>query len=264
MDALLNFFEGFGVNRWNFAVLEQRRSGEGYCMKGDARPRDRVEVVRCLPWAGARNHAGHNVYLRPARHDEEGQPMSWPVVLLDDVSPELALKIAEKYCCAVVETSTKNCQIWLACDRSLNEWGRRSVQNHLIGLIGADDGSKSGEHFGRAPGFRNKKPNRRNEIVKVLTVSSGKPAFVPPNELFDGVRCSPPAAACVVGPSNGSSEESHKEFKFACIGIAHGDHESEIIANIADRAFARGKRRTLEAAIKYAEMTVKNARRAIK
>lgn len=119
-----------------------------------------------LKWARAENAHGSEIYVRPARgHD-------WPVVFMDDVSPQMASRIARRYAALVIHTSPEGgCHVWLRCRRPLGETERKDAQRWLTDRVGADPASISGEHLGRLAGFKNQK--RGGRWVNVLITSSG-------------------------------------------------------------------------------------------
>ncbi len=126
-----------------------------------------------LPWARAANALGGDVYLRPSRG------LSWPVVLLDDVRSELALKIAAKYAALVIYTSeTGGCQVWLRCASALAEDERHQMQRWLAKRCGADPAATSGAQFGRAAGFKNWK--RGGCWVNTVSTNHTRPPWDPP------------------------------------------------------------------------------------
>ena len=259
MLQLLEFFQLCGVSLFNFAVLEPMKTGGGMIMKGDKRPRDVAEVVRCMPWAGARNHAGYDVYVRPARYDAFGNLADHAVLFFDDLPVEMAARICTKYKACAVETSKDNCQVWLGIDRPLTEIERLKEQTLIAEKIGSDKKSVSGEHFGRAVGFRNKKKNRGNEFVKIVSMSTDRQAYIATKKEVSSF--SPPAAARGLGlayriNTQSGGGDSDKEFAFACISLEKGMDRNEVKRMIADHAFNRGKRKSYQEAVKYAEKTV--------
>ena len=142
LEQALDWFEAHDIGAWNFCVLDRG-------MIGHERPRDRAEVLKSAGWGWVKNKGGHDVYMRPAR----GQ--SWPYIFLDDLGRALARQISKKYAALVVETSSQNFQVWVATTTALDEQARAAVQTQIAAKIGADMGSVSGEHFGRAPGYKN-------------------------------------------------------------------------------------------------------------
>ena len=254
MGQMLDWFQGAGVDSWNFSVLDKG-------MLGHERPRDRAEVEKSLGWGWVKNQSGQNVYIRPARGK------SWPVIFLDDLPPSKARGIAHKYGALVVETSSDNCQVWIRVSRPLSEPERATVQRSLVPLVGADPGSISGDHFGRAVGYCNRKTGRNDFLVRVLATTDG-PALDPaPHLVEDSAPPAPAGRAARAAAGGGGQSESEKEYRYALARLgwarARGrDPAGEfpfLIGNIADRAVARGKRKTRAEALRYAELTVQRA-----
>lgn len=251
----LEWFKGIGVEQFNFCVLTS------VGMLHSNRSRDVDEVHRSASWAWAQNISGSNVYIRPARGTE------WPVLMLDDLNPQTANKIWNKYSCLAVETSHKNYQIWIKTSRSLDEQSRAVVQSKLCCLVGADPGSTSGEHFGRAAGFKNQKQGRHSFMVDIRAAVVDRPALNPSPFLTESTAPSPQAGGSVPSsrliprhhhhPADG--DQSAVEFRFALARLRVGDRPNEIAKKIASRALDRGKRRTAADCEDYAVATVKKA-----
>ncbi len=166
------------ITRLDLAVQRRRASGQKVTFLAPCTTRaknlDPSQIEARLAWLRAENAAGADVYFRPYRHE------AWPLVFLDDLSPNMAGKIAKKYRAAVIETSRGRCHLWLHMTRPLDENQRFEIQRELVRRLNgeADPGSVSGEHWGRLPGFRNRKPGR-NCWVNLLTLSYG-PSCHPP------------------------------------------------------------------------------------
>lgn len=265
MSKALGWFESAGVDSWNLAVLSDRG------MLNHDRVRDAAEMRRSCGWGWVQNDDGKNVYMRPSRG------ASWPVIFLDDLKPDVASHISKKYSTLVIETSKGNCQAWLRCAQSLTEPERAACQKALAPLIGADAASTSGDHFGRAPGFRNQKPGRNGFIVTVASSTHGTCLDTTPHlsatttgpiasldlPLPTGGRVRlQPLPAVSVGVSDGT--QSAAEFRFCLArfrwskdrGRDPSGETDFLIKNITQRALERGKRGTESAAQKYAEITV--------
>lgn len=234
-----------------------------------------ADLDTALAACRARNRRDCDIYFRPAR----GVPAS--IVMLDDLTREVAMSVAEGHAHMLVETSPHNHQLWVQTCIPLDERERKAVQQALIALHGGDPGSASGEHFGRMPGFKNRKPKYNLPWVNLIRFDTDAAALD-----VDGLLL-PPRGACALEPpagvpllspagdapqarspspqssSSGDSAESHKEFKFACESLRHNVDRAAIIGNIADRALARGKRRTATQAEQYAARTVAAAERAV-
>jgi hypothetical protein len=141
-NSMLRWWWHAGVTRADLAV---RRSN-------DAMIWHQGVPLKELPlsWARAENARRGEVYIRPARGH------SWPLVLLDDLAPATASRIAGKYDCLVVHTSPKGgCHLWLCCGDPLDEDQRHQAQRWLAQRIHADPASTSGEHLGRLAGLKN-------------------------------------------------------------------------------------------------------------
>lgn len=252
LNQQLDWFLSIGVDQFNFSVLSDRG------MLNHDRPRCAEEVLRSAGWAWSENTRGSNIYIRPARC------FSFPVVMFDDLDCLKIDKICKKYSCLAVETSKNNFQAWISTTLSLGEAQRAAVQSAIANLIGADPGSTSGEHFGRAAGFRNQKPGRGGFLVGVRSHRHDLPALDPAPYLFapspvgGGVPFTKPLE---IRPSAVDGDESSAEFRFALARLAAGNYEPEIIKNIAHRALARGKRKTAAACDEYAKKTVEKARK---
>lgn len=258
MASMLDWFQNASVDSWNFSVLDKG-------MLGHERPRDRSEVERSLGWGWVKNQTGHDVYIRPARG------RGWPIVFLDDISPRKARGIAKKYGAMIVETSHENCQCWIRVTRPLSETERAAVQRALVSLVGADPMSVSGDHFGRAVGYCNRKKGRDNFVVRVLLATDGAALDPTPHLDEPSVLPAPWGRRAVFTPSpcgvGGAKSESEREYRYclARLGWAKSkgrDPAGEftyLVANLADRAVERGKRKTRAEAFLYAEKTVLRA-----
>ncbi len=272
MERCIEWFEAAEIYLWNFAVLD---SG----MVGHDRQRDACEIRRSCGWAWVKNREGHDVYMRPARGD------AWPVVFLDDLPPAKALAISQKYAALVVETSQQNCQIWIATATPLDELQRGQAQGRLLTLVGADPGSKSGDHFGRAPGYKNRKPGRGGWLVRVIAATSGTRLDASPYLMTPATRpmAGPSLPQGGAGAFTGYSAsrasksapagESEREYRYCLSRFGWAlrtgrDPSGEVpylVANLSDRAAMRGKagHGTRERCVQYAETTVAKALRQI-
>ena len=273
MERGIAWFEAAEIYLWNFVVLD-------HGMVGHDRQRDASEIRRSCGWAWVKNCEGRDVYIRPARG------LDWPIVFLDDLPPKKALSISQKYASMVVETSRQNCQVWIATTEPLDETARARVQGRLLTLVGADPGSKSGDNFGRAPGFKNHKPGRNKWIVRVIAASAGARLDASP------YLTPAPAARSPAGPSSpqrgagaftgysasrasesAAAGESEREYRYCLSRFGWAlrtgrDPSGEVpylVANLSDRAAMRGKagHGTRDRCVQYAEITVQKALRYI-
>lgn len=289
--AFLNWMLSHGVDRFDLAASREPNNG-AWLPGAQNASRTIVDASRAWCWlenlTGAeRQHqrltkhaarwtpddSGAEICIRPARLNTAGEPCSWFVVLLDDLPPTLALGIARKYAALVVETSTANCQVWLHCTQPLAEAERGRVQSWLSLKTGADRGSITGEHHGRLPGYRNRKPNRNAEWCNILAATDGA-AFDPSQALaetpadpdFALIHSPTPVAARLTTKSGevvscrpAASDESRREFGWAVVAFQRGVPRDQILADLTNRAAGRRGRRDAE---RYAVRTADRAERA--
>ena len=159
LGKCVEWFERHGVTAWNLSTLAPLADGRRK-MIGDKCIRARVKVEKTARWAWYRNCEGADIYMRPATGP------AWPIVFLDDLPPENAVKLSEKYACLVIETSHNNCQVWIAATQPLTIAERALVQRTLAAGAGSDMASISGDHFGRAAGYINHKSGRNSFLVR--------------------------------------------------------------------------------------------------
>lgn len=237
---MLLWFRGVGIERLDLAL----RRSDGTMIW------HRWKSFGQLPlaWARALNVRQAEVYVRPARGE------SWPVVLLDDVEPSLAVAIPRKYAALAVATSPQGgCHVWLACRQSLSESQRAQVQRWLAPKAGADRASTSGEHLGRLAGFKNWKRSG----VWVNTVAS---SVIRPWDPTPALRESPVATArrrCVSPPQHGGTDASPsgQDWSWTCWRLHSGDDPDSIY----HRLVARARPRRGSDAERYARRTVDRA-----
>ncbi len=203
-----------------------------------------------LPWLRAENMRHAEIYIRPARHH------AWPMVFLDDVNDELALRVAQKYAVLVVQTSPAGgCHLWLRLNQALDEPKRYLAQRWLIPKLNADIGSVSGEHLGRLAGMRNWK--RAGVWVNVLNPDPPpRPAWDPTSALSQITappgRKTPPSQI----PQNGvDHSESAKEWGWVCGALDAGIDPETVYRQLLERASQRRGRD----AQRYARHTLRRA-----
>jgi hypothetical protein len=221
-------------------------------MLNDKLARSRSDVLSAASWGWAHNREGQNIHMRPATGP------AWPVVILDDVPLPKAKKIARKYATLVIETSADNCQVWIATTTFLYVEERASVQRAIALRINADPCSVSGDHFGRAAGFRNRKLNRKNFLVDVIEETrieklDANPYIRPlSNPVVNGQQ--------VLSAVNESEiDASRDEFGWA-LGWLRSGHATDLgIRRLAEKALRRGKRKTLHSTEAYARKTFERA-----
>ena len=208
-----------------------------------------------LPWARAHNVKHGDVYIRPARG------YSWPLVFLDDVTPEKARLIARKYTTVVVHTSPcGGCHLWLRVATALDEHQRYQAQRWLVARAGADPGSVSGEHLGRLAGMKNWK--RHGVWVNVLDCGNQQ---APPWDPTPALQPTPPddrPLTATPGRQHGAGvdcSESAREWGWVCGALEAGISPDTVYQQLVERASQRRGRD----AVRYASYTIKRAIRRL-
>lgn len=176
------WFTAAGVTRFDLAV--RRHNGTWVHLHQDL-GLERLKGL--LGWCRHENAQGSDIYLRAHRR------RAWPIVFLDDVPLHVADSLVDAHPALAVETSPGSCHVWLRMNRDLSESERKEVQRAFIAqystsVLAADPRSTSGEHYGRAAGFRNRKPGRDCWVNLRRASAHGVPLDVRRAE------CSPPMA----------------------------------------------------------------------
>lgn len=171
LSAFLDWLLQIRVDRYDLAVIRfGKNNPEGIFIPGSTNV-DHQKLQASLAWLKYENSQTSGVYFRPARG------YAWPLVFLDDVTPTKAYRLADTHNAALIETSPSKYHVWLGLDQPLDEHDRYRAQSELAKKIGADMGSVSGEHWGRLPGFKNRKPGKDNWVnLRRLTSVQPYPA----------------------------------------------------------------------------------------
>lgn len=205
-----------------------------------------------LPWLRAENVRQAEIYIRPTA------TIAWPMILLDDVEPGLAQRIAYKYAALVVHTSPAGgCHLWLRLTRALDQQQRYYAQRWLIPRVNADIGSVSGEHLGRLAGTCNWK--RGGVWVNVVNPDpSPRPAWDPAPAL---PTIAPANNRITTHPQDQQHHtgidhsESGKEWGWVCGALEAGLDPEIVYRRLLDRA---SQRRGPDAE-RYARYTLRRA-----
>lgn len=249
-----------GITHFDLAVQRRCPSGEKRSFlaprttKAENLAPSQIEAR--LAWLRAENAAGADIYFRPYRHE------AWPLVFLDDLSPNMAYKIAAKYRAAVIETSWGRCHLWLHMTQALDEIQRFETQTELVERLNgeADPGSVSGEHWGRLPGFRNRKP-RRDCWVNLLMLSHG-PSCNPPEVATHRSNQRKKREVCHSSDNLEGTKIDHSRMEWGWVmgSLENGVSPQQVLASLSERAQAR---RGQKDGVRYARYTVKNACRIL-
>jgi hypothetical protein len=176
IQKFLIWFHHYGVEGFDIHVRKPKTSNEDYKTGNWIWLTKNENIVykdiqkTLVSWLRCENAHGSDIYFRPHRNGIH------PVIFLDDVSIDNALKVAMKYSACVVETSYNNTQIWLATDKPLDKSKRKKAQTLLMKKGYSDPGSISGDHLGRLCGVKSQKHDTWVNLIKTSTV---KPYSIP-------------------------------------------------------------------------------------
>ncbi|MBW8075269.1 MULTISPECIES: DNA-primase RepB domain-containing protein [Metallibacterium] len=258
----------------------------------DLRGLDRAALMRAAPRLWARNlpaadgadGGGCEIYCRPTA------PAAF--VLLDDLAPALAARIARRYSTLLIQTHPGSVQAWIECTQPLTPPERHAVQSAIVKRLdpgAADPGATGGGQLGRLPGFINHKRGGVRVVVigtPWCAVSRLDPLSLSADRVAASSRMAPQRAvtapwgrvgACSrpgvparrnggkgQGRNPGQTDESAIDYFIACDAIRKSCDAESIIAELADRALARGKRDNHAAATEYANRTYSKALAAVR
>ncbi len=227
-----------------------------------------ADFERIATWLRHQNAGGANIWVRPAA----SSPTS-PVVMLDDLPSTLAARVVGKYQGLAVETSQGNAQTWLVCCQAMSREQRQHVARKLASLAHSDPDATSEPRWGRLPGFKQCKPGKSGWTNLLQASGPDTPELDPTPYLSDFEPADapqgfslPPTGGRGALPSELSAtdrDEHRVEFAFACHCLRRGQPPEQITQALAERALARGKRRTQAQALGYAGKTLAAATRSL-
>ncbi len=129
-------------------------------------------IAHVVPKLRHRNANGSGVFIRPCL----------PFALADDVPAETLDRMLDndQRIAAVIKTSPESFQVWVPLAgplRTINPILCAAACDHLAELYGTDPGVAHRDSFGRAPGFRNRKPvhgrDGKSPLVEMSNRHSG-------------------------------------------------------------------------------------------
>jgi len=130
-------------------------------------------IARVIPKLRHRNVNGSGIFMRPCR----------PFALADDVTAGTLDRMFddELRISAVIETSPGSFQVWVPLAgplQTIDEVVSAAACERLVELYGTDPGVAHRDSFGRAPGFRNRKPEHdRAGITPLVVISNRQSGF---------------------------------------------------------------------------------------
>jgi len=256
-QTMLNWFEMAGIKSLDIHLRVPKTPGVRYddphwfwITEHEDTP---VEAVHreLEGWLRHMNAKGADIYLRP--HGRAPQP----VIFLDDLELEKALRVSRKYRSCVIETSPNNTQVWVATARLLTPSERKQAQIHLRDLGYTDPGSVSGDHLGRLCGMKSQKRACWVNLVCGTEGACYLPRLrEPPPSIPQGGPCASKSKTVSLDLST-----SAREFGWVLGRLRIGMPKEIVLSDLARQAEERGKRspenyatRTIENAIKLLDM----------
>lgn len=249
VTAFLDWLMEVEANHFDIALIRFEADAPAGVFIPGSTNLDRAGLENSLAWLRYENSRTAGVYFRPARGH------AWPLVFLDDVAPAEANRLADTYSAALIETSPGRFHVWLAMNQALDEQERYRVQAGLAQQVGADMGSVSGEHWGRLPGFKNRKPGKDNWVnLRRLSIAQPFSESLCPDEaaeLVDGQEPPRPRAT----QQDKERDESAVEWKFVRSALEAGVPPSIVHQRLLERCASRRG----SDARRYAELTMRKA-----
>lgn len=152
-SAVRKMLNGFGVQAFEIRVVDNTPGTQNKAQVRQYQGESLVELKN-LKWLRKMNGLGRDIYIRPARPEASG------IVLVDDLNQAqlndlnaLGLKPA-----LVLETSPGNHQAWIRINSTgFSPIEHKAILGFITDTIGGDKASIDQQHFGRLPGFTNRK-----------------------------------------------------------------------------------------------------------
>ncbi len=251
-QRLLDFFYKSGVTHLDFAILSAAAAETPLMREFGGIPKLKSEAI--IRYAGYANmNESGNIFVRPARK-LEGVFLDHPILFLDDVPENAIDAICDYWSVAVVETSRGSYQVWIRTRWPLDEKSRARAQSGLALEFNTDRASVSGEHYGRLPGFRNRKPTRNNAWINVVKISGG--ALLDPTPYLRNPREEklPLKNASNSSRATNGVDPSAAEFGFALNALKNGTDPETVRNNLLSRAILR---RSPADARRYVDYTIR-------
>jgi hypothetical protein len=163
--ALRIFSKAINCSVFDVRCLDDRTGGCTF----DERGMSLGAVARVIPKLRHRNVNGSGVFIRPCL----------PFGLADDVVPGTLDRMLDDDLCiaATIETSPGSNQVWVPLAgplRTVDPMLCVAACERLEELYGTDPGVVHRDSFGRAPGFRNRKPEHEHDGIMPLVVMSNR------------------------------------------------------------------------------------------
>ncbi len=279
--SFFDWFNIIGVETFDIHVrkpktsCEDYKTGDWFWLTNNENITAEYIKKKLLSWIRYENTKGSDIYFRPHKEGIH------PVIFLDDIPIDKALKVAKKYTACVIETSSGNTQVWLATNKPLDKNFRKAAQSILKDLGYSDPGSISGDHLGRLCGVQSRKHNTWVNLLKTSKIKPWTPNFAKSNSLPPAPKHQPMFIKTVnfvssntvnitIGGACGSKKldsitiydtsDSAREWGWVLGMLENGLDPAMVTKKLVQAATQRGKRNPE----RYAKYTVKKALRAKK
>ena len=240
------------------------RLGELDCL---ASPDDLLLLLHQARGANTRGNA--NIFVRP------DPSTAHPWLFLDDIPLPRLVSLCSSFAGLAVQTSPDQGQARLLAARPLDCRERGVVQRVLAARLRGDMSSTAGDKWGRLPGFTNRKRGKAGVWTNFVCDSTSSAPCIDPDPLLRAAAPAPGPVAGSLAPQGGRGHQIQPaaqpvapataqagtggykaDFAFCCHRLRAGWPADRVAAALADRALARGKRRTAAQAERYAAATL--------
>jgi hypothetical protein len=246
---LLNWFAHIDIHQFDLHVRRypnKSRERESWITIHEKIKSHRI--IELWKWMRYENSHDADIYFRP--HG----PADHPVIFLDDLTLEVAHKVARWYSAAVIQTSHNNTQVWVKTSAPLTLSERKQAQSNLSAMGFTDAGSTSGDHLGRICGVFSHKRKTWVNAISFSTPHAYHPSGMEKSPIPRG------RGACALKGKSGDYSPSEADFGWAIGMFKSGAAYEEVYSALYANAKSRGKRNPE----KYATLTAKKSERLVR
>ena len=260
LSRLLVFKDQAGACDLQIGALHHPKTAQErmeYCIAVVRSPEDIERALKIAAGANTRGAANIFVKWRGAA----------ATALIDDLTFERAQQVARERAALIVETSKSNFQAILPIKRAVSDVEHAQIQRALALQYGGDPGATGATQFFRIPGFTTHKPGKEGQWTNLVFDTSRYLAFLDPREFVAERTASRVETqqqhaierSFARAASSSHVDRSAMHFAFAVNALKANVPRDVIVQKIAERALEDGKRKTMQQAMRYAELTVKKA-----
>lgn len=263
LSRLLVFKDRAGAGDLQIGALHHPKTAQErmeYCIAVVRSPEDIERALKIAAGANTRGAANIFVKWRGAA----------ATALIDDLTFERAQQVARERAALIIETSKSNFQAILPIKSAVSDVEHAQIQRALALQYGGDPGATGATQFFRIPGFTTHKPGKIGQWTNLVFDTSRYLAFLDPREFVAERAASRVETqqqqqqhaierSFARAASSSHVDRSAMHFAFAVNALKAGVAHDVVVRKIAERALEDGKRKTMQQAMRYAELTVKKA-----